>query len=95
MKIDLDEVRRVAELAHIRLNDDELPRMAAELSVILDYIDQLSTVDVDLPLGIAMANPTSLREDVVVPSLPVTDVAANAPAFVHGHFVVPRVIGGE
>ena len=95
MKIELEEVKRIAELAHIRLTDDELPRMARELSVILDYIDQLSSIDSGTFIESAATSGTPMREDEARPSLPLDVVKSNAPAFVHGYFAVPRVIGGE
>ena len=94
MKIDRDEAKRIAELAHLVLNDPALERMAGEMTKILSYIDQLREVDVD---GFEWTDPTDatpLRDDV--PRLPVDRdaVAANAPAFSEdGHFIVPKVIG--
>ena len=94
MEIDRDEARRVAELAHLEFDDAGLDRMAAEMTKILTYIDQLREVDTigfeerDLTV-------TPLREDEPRPSLEQDSVARNAPAWRDGLFVVPKVIGGE
>ncbi|HEX9985161.1 MAG TPA: Asp-tRNA(Asn)/Glu-tRNA(Gln) amidotransferase subunit GatC [Thermoanaerobaculia bacterium] len=94
MKIDSTEAARVAALAHLELGPAELERMAAEMTKILSYIDQLREVDVtgfeerDVRL-------TTLREDEPRPSLDRDQVAANAPLWQDGFFVVPKVIGGE
>jgi len=94
MKIDRDEARRVAGLAHLEFDDAGLDRMAAEMTKILTYIDQLNEVDVE---GFEEhdATVTPLREDEPRPSLDRELVARNAPAWRDGLFVVPKVIGGE
>ncbi|MCU1230316.1 MAG: gatC [Acidobacteria bacterium] len=94
MKIDRDEARRIATLAHLEFDDPALERMAGEMTKILSYIDQLREVDVAGFQWSAAADSTPLRDDV--PRAPVTRdaVAANAPAFSDdGHFVVPKGIG--
>ncbi|MDQ3282438.1 MAG: Asp-tRNA(Asn)/Glu-tRNA(Gln) amidotransferase subunit GatC [Acidobacteriota bacterium] len=94
MNIDRDEARRVASLAHLDLRDEELDRMAAEMTKILTYIDQLREVDVE---GFEERDPTvtPLRDDEPHATLDRELVARNAPAWRDGLFVVPKVIGGE
>lgn len=95
MRISAEETKRIAALAHLELDDAAVARFSAELSVILDYVDQLNEVDISAgpPLDAALATP--LRDDEPAPSLATSDVERNAPRFAHGHFVVPKVIGGE
>lgn len=93
MKIDAAEVRRIAELAHLHLDDAEVARMQEELTSILDYIDQLVKVDVS-SLGEQPGHRGSAsRDDVERSSIPRASIASNAPSFENGFFVVPRVIG--
>ena len=94
MKIDREEARRVADLAHLEFDDAGLDRMASEMTKILSYIDQLREVDAS---GFEEhdVTVTPLREDEPRPSIPREDVARNAPAWRDGLFVVPKVIGGE
>jgi aspartyl-tRNA(Asn)/glutamyl-tRNA(Gln) amidotransferase subunit C len=94
MKIDLTEARRVADLAHLEFDDPGLERMAAEMTKILTYIDQLSEVDVQ-GFEERDATVTPFREDEPRPSIDRHDAARNAPAWRDGFFVVPKVIGGE
>ena len=47
MKIDRDEAKRIADLAHLEFDEPALERMAGEMTKILSYIDQLREVDVD------------------------------------------------
>jgi aspartyl-tRNA(Asn)/glutamyl-tRNA(Gln) amidotransferase subunit C len=94
MKITVDEARRIAGLAHLEFDDAGLERMAAEMSKILEYIDQLADADVT---GVSMAAPeaTPLRDDIPQGSIDRELVARNAPAWSDGFFLVPKVIGGE
>lgn len=95
MKITLDEVRRIAALAHLDFRNKEYEELASQLSDILDYIEALKELDTS---GV---NPTShqtesgeaLREDEVRPSLSEAEVLANAPEHGGAHFKVPKVIG--
>ena len=94
MKIDREEARRIAELAHLEFDDEGLDRMASEMTKILTYIDQLREVDADQfeERGDAV---TPMRDDEPRPSVDREEVARNAPAWRDGFFVVPKVIGGE
>lgn len=94
MNIDRDEARRVAELAHLEFDDVGLDRMAAEMTKILTYIDQLREVDT-VGFEERDAAVTPLRADEPRPSIDRDEVAGNAPAWRDGFFVVPKVIGGE
>lgn len=95
MKIDVDEARRIAALAHLRFDDAALARLAAEMTEILGYIDQLREVDLPIAAESTPAEGTALREDVPHPALDQGIVARNAPAWSDGFFIVPRVIGTE
>jgi aspartyl-tRNA(Asn)/glutamyl-tRNA(Gln) amidotransferase subunit C len=94
MKIDRVEARRIADLAHLEFDDAGLDRMAAEMTRILTYIDQLREVDVAgfEERGDAV---TPMREDEPRDSIDRELVARNAPAWRDGLFVVPKVIGGD
>jgi aspartyl-tRNA(Asn)/glutamyl-tRNA(Gln) amidotransferase subunit C len=45
-KLSREDVLKLAELARISLSDDEVDSFAIELSAILGYVEQLSSVDV-------------------------------------------------
>ena len=91
MKISRDEARNIAELAHLDFDDAGIEQMAAEMTKILTYIDQLREVDAALGGGDAL-HVTPMREDVVRPGVSREAVERNAPAWRDGHFVVPKVI---
>jgi aspartyl-tRNA(Asn)/glutamyl-tRNA(Gln) amidotransferase subunit C len=95
MKITLEEVRRIARLAHIQFSgasDEELERMRGQLDQILVYIDKLSELDTD---GVEPATGLAagcLRDDVPRATLAGEEALSNAPESGRGHFKVPRVI---
>ena len=95
MKIDRDEARRIAGLAHLELTDEALERMAAEMTKILTYIDQLREIAPDGAASGAAPEATPMREDVPLAPLDRELAARNAPSWRDGFFVVPKVIGGE
>ena len=93
MKVDEAEVRRIAKLARLSLDEHEIGTLATELSQILDHIDQIE--DAPIPSsGVEVASLT-LRHDIVTPSLRVDEVESRAPHFRRGHFVVPKVLADE
>ena len=89
MKITRDEARRNAELAHLEFDDAALERLAAEMTKILTYIDQLREVEGSTDKSVGA---TPLREDVARPGIAREAVERNAPSWRDGHFVVPKVI---
>ena len=94
MKVDLEEARRIAELAHLEFDDAALAKMAAEMTRILEYVDQLQQIDVDAAPATKDTG-SRLREDTPHSTLDPKDIAANAPDWSNGLFVVPQVLGGE
>ncbi len=99
MSVDKATVEKIAKLARIKMGDEELERMAPELSNILDWVEQLGEVDTSgvEPMRAVIPNALRLRDDVIDAD-PKTaggrrdDVLANAPAAEHGFFGVPKVI---
>ncbi len=90
--IDRDQVLHVARLARLRLSDEEVERMAGELSKVLDHIEKISELG-DLadvpPTSHVVEIENALREDVPRPSLPAEVALASAPDAADGGFRVP------
>jgi len=89
--LDRAQVLHVARLARLRLDDDEVERMAAELSAVLDHfekIQQLRLDDVE-PTSHVVEVSGALRPDEPEPSLPVDVALRSAPDPVQGGFGVP------
>jgi aspartyl-tRNA(Asn)/glutamyl-tRNA(Gln) amidotransferase subunit C len=82
MKLTLEQVRHVADLARLGLRDDELEALASELSSILTYIDQLEQLDTAAIAPTAQVGELVdvMRDDEVRPSLDPEAALANAPS---------------
>lgn len=89
-----DEVERIAQLAHLTIASEDVPRFAEQLSAILEYaatIQRVDTAGVPPRAGVASL---AWREDDPVPSLPRDLVLDEAPdaATDAGLFRVPKVL---
>ncbi len=87
-------MRHVALLARLKPDDEEVARLADELSAILAYmgrLDELDTTDVP-PTAHAVPMVNVWREDKSSASLGVEVVLANAPQSQNGFFRVPKVL---
>ena len=89
--IDRDQVLHVARLARLRLSDDEVERMASELSSILDHIEKIEELDLDdvQPTSHVVEVENVLREDEPRPSWPRERILEGAPDVAEGGFGVP------
>jgi aspartyl-tRNA(Asn)/glutamyl-tRNA(Gln) amidotransferase subunit C len=95
MKLTEQDVRHVADLANLALNDDEIARMTHDLGDILTHMDKLNELDtskVDPMTQVLVEAQDTLREDAERPSLGNTAALANAPLAGSGYFKVPKVI---
>jgi aspartyl-tRNA(Asn)/glutamyl-tRNA(Gln) amidotransferase subunit C len=89
--IDREQVLHVAKLARLELDDEEVGRMATELSKVLDHIEMIGRLDLDdvPPTTHVVAVENALRPDVPRPCLPREVALANAPAVQDDGFLVP------
>jgi len=97
VKIEEERVRYVADLANLRLSDDEVHRMRAELDQILTHIEALNELDTSGVEPMAQVlfdapETSTLREDQPRPGLGSEVATANAPLASAGYFKVPLVI---
>ena len=94
MALDKATVARIATLARIRLADAELEPMAAELSGILDWIEQLKEVDTEgvAPMSSVAEMRLPMRDDVVTDGGRRDAILGNAPETGKGFFTVPKVV---
>jgi aspartyl-tRNA(Asn)/glutamyl-tRNA(Gln) amidotransferase subunit C len=89
--IDREQVLHVARLARLELSDEEIERMAGELSGILEHVDRISALDLDgvEPTSHVVPLENVLRADEPEPSLPRDRSLEQAPDPVDGAFRVP------
>jgi aspartyl-tRNA(Asn)/glutamyl-tRNA(Gln) amidotransferase subunit C len=98
-KVTVEDVERVAELAHLELAPDETGGMLHDLNAILDYVAELNELDTAGVLPLAQVSELgnavgagALRGDVVLPSLDRAAVMPQAPETDQVFFKVPKVI---
>lgn len=96
-RISRDEVARIAALARITLDDQELSHFAGQIDGILDAVAVVQeAAGADVP---AMSHPLEItnvtRPDVIVPSLTPEEALSGAPANEDGRFRVPQILGEE
>lgn len=94
-KLEKKDVLKLAQLAKLHLNDEEIERYQKEIAVILDYVEQLQTIDLDdvIPTyqvtGLTnVMRPDEVRDYGVSPQ----ELLKNAPATEAGHIKVKRVL---
>ncbi len=96
MKITPEQVRYIADLANLRLSEEDTARYAEDLEEILAYVDQLNELDTSGVEPMAQVlhegNAAPLREDAPGPSLEQEIALRCAPMSGAGHFKVPKVI---
>jgi aspartyl-tRNA(Asn)/glutamyl-tRNA(Gln) amidotransferase subunit C len=89
--IDRDQVLHVAKLARLKVTDDEVDRMAEELSKILEHVETMNELDLEgvEPTSHVIALENVLRRDEPRPSWSRDDVLERAPDPASGAFRVP------
>lgn len=94
MPVDKATVARIAHLARIGVKEEELEPLAAELSGILQWIEQLNEVETDdvPPMASVHDGVLRWRGDVVDAGGKRADIIANAPDGENGFFAVPKVL---
>ncbi|PIW26955.1 MAG: Asp-tRNA(Asn)/Glu-tRNA(Gln) amidotransferase GatCAB subunit C [Rhodospirillales bacterium CG15_BIG_FIL_POST_REV_8_21_14_020_66_15] len=94
MSLDKNDVRRVAFLARIRVDEDDLEPVARDLNNIIGWVEQLAEVDTDgvEPLTGVTGMTLKRRDDVVTDGGDPDKVLRNAPDRVGDFYAVPKVV---
>lgn len=95
--VTVNDVQRVAELAHLELTEQESGAMLYDLNAILDHVAQLSELDTSGVVPLAQISElgggvSALRADATAPSLDRAQVMQEAPETDQVFFKVPKVI---
>jgi aspartyl-tRNA(Asn)/glutamyl-tRNA(Gln) amidotransferase subunit C len=94
MKLTHEELKRVAELARLRLSPEEESQLTEQLDKILEYVaklNELDTVQVE-PIAHLLDIVNAFREDRVTNRPNADALLANAPASDDSFFKVPKII---
>jgi aspartyl-tRNA(Asn)/glutamyl-tRNA(Gln) amidotransferase subunit C len=94
MKITRAEVEHVGRLARLALSEEELDSLTGEMDAILDYVEQLKTLDTEgiVPTAHAVPMENAFRADEVRPSFSTDQALSNAPDATKNAFRVRQVI---
>jgi len=93
-KITQETVEKVANLAKVRVSDDEKDMLITKMNEILNWVgmlDEVNTDDVE-PMTSVTDAAAMLRKDEITDGNQVDAVLENAPDKDHGFFLVPKVV---
>ncbi|MEX2481454.1 MAG: Asp-tRNA(Asn)/Glu-tRNA(Gln) amidotransferase subunit GatC [Gammaproteobacteria bacterium] len=94
MSVEADDVRAMARLARLAIDEAEIPAYAAQLSGILAFVEQMNAIDTSgvAPLAHPLDLPARLRADAVTETDQRDELQAGAPQTAAGLYLVPQVI---
>ena len=94
MSLNSEDVVKIARLACLKIDEDQIPEFAQELSTILDLVEQMNSVDIDqvTPMAHPLDTTQRLRPDLISETDQRETFQANAPAVRDHLYLVPRVI---
>ena len=94
MKIDKNTTLKIAKLCRLKIEEHEIEELSAQLSSILDWVEQLNEVNTDNvePLNNVSMTELPLREDKENAEDKSKEVLHNAPEKLENYFVVPKVV---
>tara|TARA_Y100000590_G_scaffold387775_1_gene461633 strand:+ start:1636 stop:1923 length:288 start_codon:yes stop_codon:yes gene_type:complete len=94
MKIDKSTTLKIAKLTRLKIPDNEISELSSQLSLILEWVEQLNEVNTDNvePLSNVSMTTLPLREDKVIIDNKSENILKNAPEKLENYFVVPKVV---
>jgi aspartyl-tRNA(Asn)/glutamyl-tRNA(Gln) amidotransferase subunit C len=94
MSVDAETVRRIAHLARIAVEEEEVERLQGELNAMLAFVEQLQEVNVENVEPMTSVTPMKMkmRADVVTDGDDAAAVLKNSPASEDNFFLVPKVV---
>jgi aspartyl-tRNA(Asn)/glutamyl-tRNA(Gln) amidotransferase subunit C len=93
-KIDESQVRKVAKLSRLEINEDEVEEFTGQLGAILEYMEKMNQLDTSniKPLAHCLPITNVFREDSVKDSLGTEETLENAPQHDQEFFKVPKIL---
>ena len=94
MSLDTDDIKAIAKLARLNIDEAYVPLYATNLSNILDLVEQMNSVNTEgvVPMSHPLEVVQRLREDVVTENNQREEFQSVAPATQDGLYLVPKVI---
>jgi len=94
MKINENDIQKVAKLARLELDPAEREEFSRQLNDIIEYVEKINELDTSgvKPADHIVELKNVFRDDAVKKSIDVSELEKMAPSFRNGHIVVPRII---
>ena len=94
MSIDKNQVKKVAKLSRISLDDSKLESLSKDLASILEFVEQLNELDTKKtePLTSIVDKTLEPRKDEINDGKIKDDILKNSPDKNEEFFIVPKVI---
>ena len=94
MSIDKNQVKKVAKLSRISLDDKNLDSLSNDLASILKFVEQLNKLDTNnvKPLNSIVDKSLELRKDKVNDGKIKEEILKNSPDKNEDFFIVPKVV---
>jgi aspartyl-tRNA(Asn)/glutamyl-tRNA(Gln) amidotransferase subunit C len=94
MKINENDIQKVAKLARLELSGEESEEFSRQLNDIIEYVEKINELDTSgvKPADHIIELSNVFREDTVQKSIETSEIEKMAPSFRNGHIVVPRII---
>ena len=94
MNINKQTIHKVADLARIKIQEEEVDNLITEMSKILTFMEKLNELDTDhvKPLVYMNEEVNVWREDEVIQEITVSEGLKNAAKHNENYFMVPKVI---
>jgi len=94
MSVDKNEILKIANLAKLKFNDEEIEKFTSQFNEILNYMDKLNEINTEnvQPLSHPLDINNVMREDELFNSIETKDALLNAPDKDEQYFKVPKVI---
>lgn len=94
MRITSEDVKHIARLSRLSLSDKEIETFSWQLSSIIEYVEQLNSLDTDNiePTSHVIPLNNVMRDDIPSVSLSVGDALKNAPDSTEKFYRVPKII---
>lgn len=85
------DIKRIAKLARLRINNEELAKFEQDMQNIVDMVENIPDINDELELD--TKNPMKLRKDIIVTNKFTRDeLMKNAPEVQAGCIVVPKIV---
>ena len=94
MSIDKNQVKKVAKLSRISIDNSKLESLSKDLASILNFVEQLNKLDTKKtkPLNSIVDKTLESRKDDIVDGKIKNEILKNSPEKNEDFFIVPKVI---